>query len=63
MMLCGYTLGFFYPKRAKDLQADQPQNTAAMASETKTDEDNDLPPAVSSERPEVPASLYFYRYF
>lgn len=63
MFLSGYTLGFFYPKRTKDLSADRPDARPGKTPAKMADGDVDPPLAVSSERPEVPASLYFYRYF
>jgi hypothetical protein len=63
MLLSGYTLGFFYPARTKDLSADRPDARPGRTPDEKADGDVDPPPAGSPERPEVPASLYFYRYF
>ena len=63
MFLSGYTLGFFYPKRTKDLKADRPDSEAERTRATRADEDIDPPLAIASECLEVPASLYFYRYF
>jgi hypothetical protein len=63
MFLSGYTLGFFYPKRAKNLRADRAAFEADSARSPQADKETDPPLAPAPEYLEVPASLYFYRYF
>lgn len=63
LMLSGYTLGFFFPKQAKHLAVrpakapcdNKPERMQIDLSKTRPDAD--------SESREVPAALYFYRYF
>jgi len=63
MMMSGYTLGFFFPKQAKHLTADQPK-TSSVKESRRTEQDRTDPlPVLTAEGGEVPASFYFYRYF
>jgi hypothetical protein len=63
LLLSGYTLGFFFPKQAAHLSADLPGDIAAKTQAARTDELARSPLRDTPERAEVPASLFFYRYF
>lgn len=63
LLLSGYTLGFFFPKQAARLDL----NPSTIAESDRRRPDETRPDRAlrtdDSERPEIPAAHYFYRYF
>ncbi len=63
LLLSGYTLGFFFPRREKGPAADPGQDTVPRTSAERLAPVDSEPDGESPDRAEVPASLYFFRYF
>ena len=63
MLLSGYTLGFFFPQREKGPAADPRPDTVPRTSAEQLDPAASEPAGETPDRAEVPASLYFFRYF
>jgi hypothetical protein len=63
MMMSGYTLGFFFPKQAKHIAADQPKVSSVGACGRTEPDRSETSPVLAADGGEVPASFYFYRYF
>jgi hypothetical protein len=63
LLLSGYTLGFFFPRRAKGPAAEPGQDIVPKPSAEQSDPGKFGPAGERPDRAEVPASLYFFRYF